>query len=171
MHSTASTCQKRITLTKSAPTTPNTTEHCPLFCIPIKNGSLLATVHSGHSDPINPHPMGQRSLTASYCGTIVMVSREGPDLCGHPSVIDAGMTPTVACRKHPAGHSATISLNLSLSMSLKDFSRGSTSCPVYHLSIFILNKSLHLEVKEIHELKACLVATEQHLWGSYDLVD
>lgn len=80
--------------TKSVPTTPHVTDHCPLFCIPIKSGSLLATVHSGTLWPHPPPPIGQRRLTTAYCGPIVMVSREGPDLCGHPSVIDAGLTPS-----------------------------------------------------------------------------
>lgn len=44
-----------------------------------------------------------------------MVSREGgPDLGGQPSVIDAGLTPAVACPKDSGGHAAAISLNLSL---------------------------------------------------------
>lgn len=33
---------------------PNITDHCPLFCMPIKRGSLMATVHSGPPDLIQP---------------------------------------------------------------------------------------------------------------------
>lgn len=47
-----------------------------------------------------------------------MVPREGPDLGGHPSMIDAGLTPAVACPKDSGGHGAAISLNLSLKVSL-----------------------------------------------------
>lgn len=43
-----------------------------------------------------------------------MVSREEPDLGGQPSVIDAGLTPAVACCNDSGGRAAAISLNSSL---------------------------------------------------------
>lgn len=39
------------------PQPPHITDHCPFCCIPIKSRSLMATVHSRHSDP-TPPPIG-----------------------------------------------------------------------------------------------------------------
>lgn len=73
--------------TKAVPTTLQSTDHRPLFCIPIKSGSLLDTVHSGTLWPRPPPPTGQRRLTTAYCGLIVMGSGEEPAL-GWPALRD-----------------------------------------------------------------------------------
>lgn len=75
--------------------------HCPFRTLP----------------PHPPPPTGQQRMAAAYCGLIVLVHGEGSRPgWPHPppSVIDAGLTPAVACPEDSGGRGAEMRLNSSL---------------------------------------------------------